>query len=155
MSIKVEKILKGRLDWIPSPWRSVKIQIMGSKVCLRRKVNGFPFHSRRGWWDWIQAAFLNLFYFNIQLVCSEKAKKSNQIGIGEKKKRKKTKIWKLFFLGRYLITAILSMRAQRLITSLLGRYLVISILSARSTFDNFVARTISYYIDIVHAHNFW
>ena len=32
-SIKVEKILKGSLDSIPSP--SVKIQIMGREVCLR------------------------------------------------------------------------------------------------------------------------
>ena len=32
-SIKVEKILKGSLDSIPSP--SVKIQIMGGEVCLR------------------------------------------------------------------------------------------------------------------------
>ena len=32
---KVEKILKGSLDLIPSP--SVKIQIMGGKVCLRCK----------------------------------------------------------------------------------------------------------------------
>ena len=32
---KVENILKGRLDSIPSP--SVKIQIMGGKVCLRCK----------------------------------------------------------------------------------------------------------------------
>ena len=32
---KVEKILKGNLDLIPSP--SVKIQIMGGKVCLRCK----------------------------------------------------------------------------------------------------------------------
>ena len=32
---KVEKILKGSLDSIPSP--SVKIQIMGGKVCLRCK----------------------------------------------------------------------------------------------------------------------
>ena len=32
---KVEKILKGSLDLIPSP--SVKIQILGGKVCLRRK----------------------------------------------------------------------------------------------------------------------
>jgi hypothetical protein len=32
---KVEKILKGSLDSIPSP--SVKIQIMGKKVCLRCK----------------------------------------------------------------------------------------------------------------------
>ena len=30
---KIEKILKGSLDSIPSP--SVKIQIMGGKVCLR------------------------------------------------------------------------------------------------------------------------
>ena len=29
---EVEKILKGRLDWIPSPSPSVKIQIMGGKV---------------------------------------------------------------------------------------------------------------------------
>ena len=32
---KVEKILKGSLDSIPSPLPSVKIQIMGGKVCFR------------------------------------------------------------------------------------------------------------------------
>jgi len=35
--VKVEKILKGILDSIPSPLSSVKIQIMGGKVCLRCK----------------------------------------------------------------------------------------------------------------------
>ena len=34
---KVEKILKGSLYSIPSPSPSVKIQIMGGKVCLRFK----------------------------------------------------------------------------------------------------------------------
>ena len=34
---KVEKILKGSLDSIPSPSPSVKIQIMGGKVWLRCK----------------------------------------------------------------------------------------------------------------------
>ena len=34
---KVEKILKGSLDLIPSPTPSVKTQIMGRKVCLRCK----------------------------------------------------------------------------------------------------------------------
>ena len=34
---KVENILKGRLDSIPSPSPSMKIQIMGGKVCLRNK----------------------------------------------------------------------------------------------------------------------
>ena len=34
-SIKAEKILKGILNSIPSPSPSVKIQIMGGKVCLR------------------------------------------------------------------------------------------------------------------------
>ena len=34
---KVEKILKGSLDLISSPSPSVKIQIMGGKVCLRCK----------------------------------------------------------------------------------------------------------------------
>ena len=34
---KVEKILKGSLDSIPSPSPSVKIQIMGGKVGLRCK----------------------------------------------------------------------------------------------------------------------
>ena len=34
---KVEKILKGSLDSIPSPSPLVKIQIMGRKVCLRGK----------------------------------------------------------------------------------------------------------------------
>ena len=33
--VKVETILKGSLDSIPSP--SVKIQIMGGKICLLRK----------------------------------------------------------------------------------------------------------------------
>ena len=33
----VEKILKGSLDLILSPSPSVKIQIMGGKVCLRCK----------------------------------------------------------------------------------------------------------------------
>ena len=32
---KVEKILKSSLDLIPSPSPSVKIQMMGKKVCLR------------------------------------------------------------------------------------------------------------------------
>ena len=36
-SAKEEKILKGSLDSIPSPSPSVKIQIMGGKVCLRSK----------------------------------------------------------------------------------------------------------------------
>ena len=36
-SIKAEKILKGMLNSIPSPSPSVKIQIMGGKVCLRCK----------------------------------------------------------------------------------------------------------------------
>ena len=36
-SAKVEKILKGSLDSIPSPSPSVKIQIMGGKFCLRCK----------------------------------------------------------------------------------------------------------------------
>ena len=34
---KLERILKGCLDLIPSPSPSVKIQIMGGKVCLRCK----------------------------------------------------------------------------------------------------------------------
>jgi hypothetical protein len=34
---KVENILKGSLDSIPLPSPSAKIQIMGGKVCLRRK----------------------------------------------------------------------------------------------------------------------
>ena len=34
---KVEKILKGSLNLSPSPLPSVKIQIMGGKVCLRCK----------------------------------------------------------------------------------------------------------------------
>ena len=96
--LKVEKkILKGRLDSISSPSPSVKIQIMGGKVCLRGKgktllgiVNKllyskvcwqhpamfclytFPthnlnFHWRWRWWDRIQAIFLNIFYFTTYL----------------------------------------------------------------------------------------
>ena len=37
MSAKVEKILKGSLDLISSPSPSVKIQVMGGKVCFRHK----------------------------------------------------------------------------------------------------------------------
>ena len=37
IGIKVEKILKDSLDLIPSPSPSVKIKIMGGKVCLRCK----------------------------------------------------------------------------------------------------------------------
>ena len=84
---EVEKILKGSLDLISSPSPSVKIQIMGSKVCLRHKgqkqnivykllntkqhpvmfclytflVYNLNFHWR--WRDRIQAIYLNLFYF--------------------------------------------------------------------------------------------
>ena len=36
-TVKVENILKGSLDLIPSPSSSVKIQIMAGKVCLRCK----------------------------------------------------------------------------------------------------------------------
>ena len=39
---KVENILKGSLDSIPSPSPSVKIQIMGRKVCLRCKGKTLP-----------------------------------------------------------------------------------------------------------------
>ena len=35
---KIEKNLKGSLDSIPSPSPSVKIQIMGGKVCLSCKA---------------------------------------------------------------------------------------------------------------------
>ena len=38
---KVEKNLKGSLDFIPSPSSSVKIQIMGGKVCLMCKGKTF------------------------------------------------------------------------------------------------------------------
>ena len=34
---KVEKILKGSLDLIPSPSPTVKFQIIGRKVCLKGK----------------------------------------------------------------------------------------------------------------------
>ena len=37
INCKVENILKGSLDSIRSPSNSVKIQIMGGKVCLRCK----------------------------------------------------------------------------------------------------------------------
>ena len=41
ISGKVEKILKGSLDLISSPSPSVKIQIMGGKVCSSRKGKTF------------------------------------------------------------------------------------------------------------------
>ena len=76
---KVEKILKGSLDSIPSPSPSVKIQIMGRNVCSRcngktllgvvnnllktksmltSPSNVIPCYQV----DWIQATFPNLFY---------------------------------------------------------------------------------------------
>ena len=86
--VKVEKILKGSLDSIPSPSPSVKIQFMvgiaghcqqtfGNKkfvyitqqcFALLPQVN-FPdnnlnFHRRWRWWDHIHGTFLNLFYLN-------------------------------------------------------------------------------------------
>ena len=92
ISNKVENILKGSLDLIPSP--SVKIEIIGGKVCLKCKgitllvvvnklfvfnpttqqcfalltqvtfpANNLNFHWR--WWDQIQATFLNLFYVTV------------------------------------------------------------------------------------------
>ena len=88
---KVEKILKSSLDSIPTPLPSVKIQIMGGKVCLGCKgktllgvvnkhfvfkslltspsnvlpyyPNNLNFNLRWRWWDRIQAIFLNFFYF--------------------------------------------------------------------------------------------
>ena len=39
--LKVENVLKGSLSLIPSPLPSVKIQIMGRKVCLRCKGKKF------------------------------------------------------------------------------------------------------------------
>ena len=87
---KVEKILKGRQDLIPSPSPSMKIQIIGGKVCKtllgQKKIcfqkfvdntlqlfaftpqANFPahnlnFHWRWRWWNRIQATNLNFFYF--------------------------------------------------------------------------------------------
>ena len=36
-TLKLENVLKGSLDLIPSPSPSVKIQVVGGKVCLRFK----------------------------------------------------------------------------------------------------------------------
>ena len=41
-AIKVETNFKGSLDLIPSPLPSVKIQIMGKKVCFRFKGKTLP-----------------------------------------------------------------------------------------------------------------
>ena len=88
---EVEKILKGSLDLISLPSPSVKIQIKGKKVCLRRKgktllgivkklfsfksllttsssfcLYTFPAHNLNFHWKWrdrIQAIFLNPFQF--------------------------------------------------------------------------------------------
>ena len=40
---KVENIQEGSLDLIPSPSPTVKIQIMGGKVCLARSQQCFAF----------------------------------------------------------------------------------------------------------------
>ena len=47
MNSKVENILKGSLDLIPSPSTSVKIQIMGGKVCLRCKGKPLLLKTKR------------------------------------------------------------------------------------------------------------
>ena len=73
---KVEKILKGSLDSTQSPSPSVKIQIMGRKICFRCKgktflgvVNKLLYLKQTFWliiWRWcngIQYIFSNLFYF--------------------------------------------------------------------------------------------
>ena len=41
--LKVETILQGSLDSMPSPLPSVKIQIVGGKICLScfKKIGGF------------------------------------------------------------------------------------------------------------------
>ena len=59
---KIVKILKGRLDLIPSPSLSVQIQIMGGKVCLKSKGKTFlvlvnkPFKNKK-FVDIIQQCF--------------------------------------------------------------------------------------------------
>ena len=45
-TLKLENVLKGSLDLIPSPSPSVKIQIMGGKVCLRCKGKTLPLHLK-------------------------------------------------------------------------------------------------------------
>ena len=88
---KLEKILKGSLDSIPSPSLTVKIQIMGLRCKIKTllgifknkkfvdpamfclitwskiycQCNDLNFHWRWRWWDRIQAIFLNIFYFNL------------------------------------------------------------------------------------------
>ena len=64
--LRVEKILKGNSDLIPSPSPSLKIQIMGRKVCLIIPQVNFSVYNLHWWWwwlDWIQTTFLNIFYF--------------------------------------------------------------------------------------------
>ena len=101
MFYEVENILKGSLVSIPSPSPLVKIQIMGSKACLRCEgktllditqqcsallpqvnfpANNLNFHRRRRWWDQIQAIFLNLFYFKkwkaiSEIICTNSVQK--------------------------------------------------------------------------------
>ena len=86
---KVENILKGSLVLIPSPSTSVKIKIMGRKVCLSCKgktllglstnfwkqkvwwhrpamfclITSSKLSWRWRWWYWNQAIFLIFFYF--------------------------------------------------------------------------------------------
>ena len=40
-----------------------KSLLTSSSNVLPYNLNNLNFHSRWGWWDWIQAIFLNLFYF--------------------------------------------------------------------------------------------
>ena len=44
---KVENTLKGSLDSIPSPSTSLKIRIMGGKVCLRCKRQNIAWHCQQ------------------------------------------------------------------------------------------------------------
>ena len=97
---KVEKILIGSLDLIPSPSPSVKIQIMGRKVWLRCKgktllgivnnditkqcfalspqvnfpANNLNFHWR--WLDQIQTVFSNLYSYLVSDSFSSGVKNS-------------------------------------------------------------------------------
>ena len=104
--------MKGILDSIPSPSPSVKIRIMGRKVCLRCKgktlditqqclallpqlkfpANNLIFHWSWRWWDQIQAIFLNLFYFTLKIQIQTRSLRSVSTWVINKMKCIRTRL---------------------------------------------------------------
>ena len=69
LQIKVEKILNGSLNSIPSHSPSLKIQIMGGKVCLMCKGKTLLGIENKKFVDIIQQCYALLVYYPSKLSC--------------------------------------------------------------------------------------